>query len=163
MSTTMERIDKAVKQNKDIEFARPALAAQTRDRVNVLLLGGQQPVLRSLHATLKMRAKVTLAEDLPAALETLAHQEFQVVFCAACFHCGSWVEALETVGFLHPDIPVVVVNEAAQSQSIFERQSAIYAAGAFDVLDDPADELNVMVVLAHALASGDGRQWQAAC
>jgi len=85
-----------------------------------------------------------------------------VVFSAACFHCGSWTEAVETIGFLYPDLPVVVVNEAAQRQSLAERQAAMFSAGAFDVLHDPDDELSVMVVLAHALASGDARQWQAA-
>jgi DNA-binding NtrC family response regulator len=127
-----------------------------------MLLGGDQPALRSLHASLRSRARITLAEDLPGALEKLSRQPADVVFCAACFHCGSWTEAVETIGFLYPDLPVVVVNEAAQQQSFAARQSAMLQAGAFDVLHDPHDELSVMVVLAHALASREARQWQAA-
>lgn len=150
--------------SKDANNVKRGLAAPFRENVNVMLLGGDQPALRALYSTLKLRTRVTLAEDLPGALEKLAykHNEISVVFCAACFHCGSWVEALETIGFLHPDIPVVVVNEASQTQSFFERQSDIYAAGAFDVLQNPRDKLHVMVVLAHALATGEARQWQAA-
>lgn len=147
------------------EESRPArlpLLAPQRNAANVMLIGGDQPALRSLYSSLRHRARVTLAEDLPGALEKLSRQRADVVFCAACFHCGSWSEAVETIGFLYPDLPVVVVNEASHSQSFPERQAAMFQAGAFDVLHDPHDELSVLVLLAHALASGEARQWQAA-
>jgi len=136
--------------------------ASSRERVKVMLLGGDQPALRNLYSVLRSNAKVTLAEDLPSALEKLSREEISAVFCAACFHCGSWVEALQTIGFLHPEIPVIIVNEASQNRTFAERHADIYAAGAFDVLPDPQDEWSVMVVLTHALASGESRQWQAA-
>lgn len=138
------------------------LATLPRNGVNVMLLGGEQPALRNVYGWLRGRAKITLAEDLPSALEKLNQQEIDVVFCAACFHCGSWTEVLETIGFLYPDLPVVVVNESAQGQSDAERRDAMFRAGAFDVLHDPEDELSVMVLLAHALATGEARQWQMA-
>ena len=160
-STTIERPKAGESSSQEFKVLR-GLPASTRERVKVMLLGGDQPALRHLYAVLRGNAKVTLAEDLPSALEKLSREEINVVFCAACFHCGSWVEALQTMGFLHPQIPVIVVNEASQSRTFAERYADIYAAGAFDVLSDPQDELGVMVVLAHALASSEARQWQAA-
>jgi DNA-binding NtrC family response regulator len=163
MSTmTVEKFQQDEKNTNQKKPTFGTLPAIGRERITVMLLGGDQPALRSLYAALRARTKITLAEDLPAALEKLAHQEISVVFCAACFHCGSWVEALQTIGFLHPSIPVVVVNENSQTQTLADRQSEMYSAGAFDVLHDPQDELSVTVVLAHALASGEARQWQAA-
>ena len=161
-SATIERSSKGRAATEIAEITPQLFQGPNRERVSVLLLGGDQPALRALYATLRVRAKVTLAEDLPAALEKLAQQDINVIFCAACFHCGSWVEALQTIGFLHPAIPVVVVNEAPQNQTFAERQTEMYAAGAFDVLDNAQDELGVLVVLAHALATGEARQWQAA-
>lgn len=161
-STIQESVDKPGRTPDDLKIAHPALSRPIPDQANVLLLGGEQPALRGLYALLRTRAKVTLAEDLPSALEKMTERKVQAVFCAACFHCGSWTEAVETIGFLYPDVPVVIVNEASQNQTFAEHQSAMFLAGAFDVLQDPQDELGVMVVLAHALASGEARQWQVA-
>ena len=97
-----------------------AILSPSRQQLSVMLLGGEQPALRSLLGYLRTRAKVILAEDLPSALEKLSRQQVDVVFSAACFHCGSWTEAVETIGFLYPDLPVVVVNEAAQQQSLLD-------------------------------------------
>ena len=149
-------------------LGRPRDGVPARDRgpvsarVNILLLGGDQPALRSLNNTLRLRAKITLAEDLPQALEKLASEEIQAVFCAACFHCGSWVEALETIGFLYPALPVIVVSEAVQSSLLAEQRPQMYAAGAFDLLLDPLNESSTMFLLEHALATGEARAWRAA-
>jgi DNA-binding NtrC family response regulator len=161
-STTLERPKESQASTNEFKLVTGGLPAVSRERATVMLLGGDQPALRSLYGTLHSRAKVVLAEDLPSALEKLSRQEINAVFCAACFHCGSWVEALQTIGFLHPHIPVIVVNEASQDRTFTERQADIYAAGGFDVLPDPHDESSVMVVLTHALASGEARGWQAA-
>ena len=162
LSTQLDSVPLAPDVSAGHGIVPKSVRSRSREQMSVLLLGGDQPALRSLCATLRNRARITQAEDLPGALEKLSRQEVDVVFSAASFHCGSWSEAVKTIGFLYPDLPVVVVNEAPQLQSFAERQKAMFTAGAFDVLHDPEDELSVMVVLAHALATGDARQWQAA-
>ena len=61
----------------EFAFGRRNLAGTGSGRVNVLILGGDQDDLRSLHDTLRERAKVTLAEDLPQALKKLAAPQFE--------------------------------------------------------------------------------------
>lgn len=143
------------------EVRAPRPAGRAPDRVNVMLLGGDQPALRGLHGTLRNRAKITLAEDLPQALEKLSREEIHAVFCAACFHCGSWVEALETIGFLYPALPIIVVGDAAPDKFAAPQRAEVYGAGAFDLLLYPQSETSVLFLLEHALVSGEARELRA--
>src|SRR5690242_5622895 len=97
-STTIERPRTGKSFSTEFKVLH-GLPGSSRERAHVMLLGGDQPALRTLYAVLRSSARITLAEDLPSALEKLSREEINVVFCAACFHCGSWVEALQTIGF----------------------------------------------------------------
>ena len=125
------------------------------ERLRVLLLGDDTIRLAPLRQTLSRSAQLTAAEDLPHALSLLARVAFDVVFCDGRFYCGTWREALERIGTIYPELPVIVVSQANDQEA--DEWAEVVAAGGFDLLPSASNERATLALLEHAVASSEGR------
>ncbi len=133
-----------------------------QERPRVLLLGDDAPRLAPLRQTLSRSARLTSADDLPHALSLLASSAFDVVFCDGRFYCGTWREALERIGAVYPELPVIIVSRPSEQKAeglvaIVDEWSDVVAAGGFDLLPSVHNEPAALALLEHAVASGEGR------
>ena len=132
-----------------------------RERPRVLLVGDDEARMTHLRDALGRCAHVTQAEDIPQALSLLSQRGFEAVFCDWRFHCGTWREALERIGALYPDLPVVVVSQTHGIEEGIDEWAQVVAAGAFDLLLSARSESAALSLLEHALASGEARAMRA--
>lgn len=132
-----------------------------RAQPRVLLVGDGEGRMVPLRETLGRVAQVRQAEDIPQALGALAERGFEAVFCDWRFHCGTWREALERIGELYPDLPVVVVSGSNGIEEGIDEWAEVVEAGAFDLLLSIRNEAATLSVLEHAIASGEARAMRA--
>ena len=133
-----------------------------REKPKVLLIGDDVVRMVRLREILRRAARVVSVEDLPEALEQLARGEFETVFADWRFHCGTWREAVERLGALYPDLPVVVVSQTEGIEEGMQEWIEVVGAGAFDLLLSACNETAALMLLEHAVASGEARALRAA-
>jgi len=114
-----------------------------------------------LREILRRGARVVRVEDIPQALEQLAAEPFAAAFADWSFHGGTWREALERLGALYPELPVVVVSRTNGIEEGIQEWAEVVAAGAFDLLLSVRNEAAVLSILAHAVASSEARALRA--
>ena len=102
-----------------------------------------------------------LFEDIPQALHRLAQDDYEAVFTDWRFHCGTWREALQQVGGLYPDLPVIVISPVEGLEQGMREWVDVVEAGAFDLLLSPRSESAALSLLEHAVASGEARAMRA--
>ena len=132
-----------------------------REQPRVLLVGDDEARMTSLRETLSRVGKVMQAEDIPQALGALAQRSFEAVFCDWRFHCGTWRDALQRIGELYPDLPIVVVSQTSGIEEGIDEWAEVIEAGAFDLLLSVRSESAVVSLLEHAVASGEARAMRA--
>jgi DNA-binding NtrC family response regulator len=132
-----------------------------RQRPNILLIGDDAARMARLRETLSRAACVAQAEDLPQALKRLAMEDYETVFADWSFHCGTWREALQSIGELYPDLPVIVLGHSDDLNPHSRQWQEVVAAGAFDLLPAGHREFEILSLLEHALASAQARAMRA--
>ena len=132
-----------------------------REAPRVLLLGDETSGTGPWRRILSRQSRVVCAEDIPEALSLLAEEAYDAVFCDWRFHCGTWREAVERIGALYPELPVVVVSQSDGIAEGIQEWAAVVEAGALDLLGWPLDEFAARSLLEHAVASGEARALRA--
>ena len=132
-----------------------------RQRPNILLIGDDPAKMAWLREILGRAARVAQAEDIPQALHRLAQDDYEAVFTDWRFHCGTWREALQQVGGLYPDLPVIVISPVEGLEQGMREWVDVVEAGAFDLLLSPRSESAALSLLEHAVASGEARAMRA--
>jgi DNA-binding NtrC family response regulator len=130
-------------------------------RPNILLIGDDAARMTRLRATLRKTARVSRAEDLPQALRRLAEDNFETVFSDWRFHCGTWREAVNSIGELYPDLPVIVVCDSDGLVRGSREWLDAMETGAFDLLLPNHREFEVLSLLEQAVASAHARALRA--
>jgi DNA-binding NtrC family response regulator len=127
---------------------------------NILLIGDDPARMARLRAILSRTARVVQAEDLQQALKRLAlknSEEFEAVFTDWRFHCGTWRDALNQIGNLHPDLPIVVVYNSEELARGSRDWREVISAGAFDLLPSSCGDLELLSLAEQAVASARAR------
>jgi DNA-binding NtrC family response regulator len=131
-----------------------------RELPAVLVIGDDVDRLTRLREILRRGAVVSQAEDLPQALSRMARERFDVAFTDWQFHCGTWRDVLQKLHALYPDLPVIVVSQTTRIDEGIREWAEAVSAGAFDLLLS-ANSASALLLLEHAVASGDARALRA--
>ena len=132
-----------------------------RQRPNVLLIGDDDARMAKWRETIGRAGCVSQAEDLPQALQQLARNNYDAVGVDWRFHCGTWREALQLVGAIYPDLPVIVISRSDDTEQGIQEWREAVEAGAFDLLVASDHPSAVLSLLEHAVASGEARALRA--
>lgn len=132
-----------------------------RQRPNVLLIGDDDARMAKWRETLGRAARLAQAEDLPQALQMLAQSGYEAVFVDWRFHCGTWREAVQLVGGIYPDLPLIVINQSDGIEQGIEEWIEVLEAGAFDLLLSIHNEFATLSVLEQVVASSEARALRA--
>ncbi|MBI3933625.1 MAG: response regulator [Acidobacteria bacterium] len=106
-------------------------------------------------------ARVAEAEDLPQALQQLARADYDAVGVDWRFHCGTWREAVQMVGAMYPDLPVIVISRSEGIEQGIQEWIEVVKAGAFDLLVASDRESAALSLLEHAVATSEARALRA--
>ena len=128
-----------------------------RQRPNVLLIGDDDARMAKWRETLGRAARLAQAEDLPQALQMLARSGYEAVFVEWRFHCGTWREALQLLGAIYPDLPVIVISRSDGMEQEIQEWKEVIAAGAFDLLLASDHQSAALSVLEQAVATSEAR------
>ena len=132
-----------------------------KHRPNILLLGDDAARMARMRETLSRTARVARAEDIPQALQRLAANDFETVFSDWRFHCGTWRDALKSIGELYPDMPVIVVGDSDGLKRGSPEWMEAIEAGAFDLLPPNHRDFEALSLLEQAVASAQARAMRA--
>ena len=128
-----------------------------RQKPNVLLIGDDDARMAKWRETFERSARVAQAEDLPQALQQLARADYDAVGVDWRFHCGTWREALQLLGAIYPDLPVIVISRSDGMEQEIQEWKEVIAAGAFDLLLASDHQSAALSVLEQAVATSEAR------
>ena len=128
-----------------------------RQKPNVLLIGDDDARMAKWRETFERSARVAQAEDLPQALQQLARADYETVFADWRFHCGTWREALKSIGELYPDFPVIVISRSDGMEQGIQEWMEVVEAGGFDLLLASDHQSAALSLLEHAVATSEAR------
>ena len=98
-------------------------------------------------------AEITWVCDLQQMSWQLEKANYDAQFCAHTLCQGSWREVVREAQRLNHNLPVIVLSQTDRDREWDE----MIAAGAFDLLAAPYDEMELLALMEHAVSSHEAR------